>query len=59
MLDGEPLLDRLLAPTRIYVKSVLALLAQVPVHAVAHVTGGGPTEQHPARAARRPRGRPQ
>ena len=47
MLDGEPLYDRLLAPTRIYVKSVLALLAQVPVHSVAHVTGGGPTGNIP------------
>ena len=47
MLDGEPLYDRLLAPTRIYVKSVLALLAQVPVHSVAHVTGGGPSGNIP------------
>ena len=47
MLDGEPLYDQLLAPTRIYVKSVLALLAEVPVHSVAHVTGGGPTGNIP------------
>jgi phosphoribosylformylglycinamidine cyclo-ligase len=47
MLDGEPLYDRLLAPTRVYVKSVLALLAQVPVHSIAHVTGGGPTGNIP------------
>jgi phosphoribosylformylglycinamidine cyclo-ligase len=47
MLDGESLYDRLLAPTRIYVKSVLTLLAQVPVHSVAHVTGGGPTGNIP------------
>jgi phosphoribosylformylglycinamidine cyclo-ligase len=47
MLDGEPLYDRLLAPTRIYVKSVLALLSQVPVHSIAHVTGGGPTGNIP------------
>jgi phosphoribosylformylglycinamidine cyclo-ligase len=47
MLDGQPLYDRLLAPTRIYVKSVLALLAQVPVHSIAHVTGGGPTGNIP------------
>jgi len=47
MLDGEPLYDRLLAPTRIYVKSVLALLAQLPVHSIAHVTGGGPTGNIP------------
>jgi phosphoribosylformylglycinamidine cyclo-ligase len=43
MLDGQPLYDRLLTPTRIYVKSVLALLEKVPVHCVAHITGGGPT----------------
>ena len=47
MLDGAPLYDRLLAPTRIYVKSVLALMAEVPVHSVAHVTGGGPTGNIP------------
>ena len=38
-------------------KSVLALLAQVPVHGIAHITGGGPTRQHSARAAGGPRGR--
>jgi len=47
MLDGEPLFDRLLVPTRIYVKSVLGLLAQVPVHSIAHITGGGPTGNIP------------
>jgi phosphoribosylformylglycinamidine cyclo-ligase len=47
MLDGTPLYDLLLTPTRIYVKSVLALLAEVPVHAVAHITGGGPTGNIP------------
>src|SRR5439155_8952996 len=33
--------DALLEPTRIYVKPVLALLAELPVHAMAHITGGG------------------
>jgi phosphoribosylformylglycinamidine cyclo-ligase len=47
MLDGSPLYDLLLAPTRIYVKSVLAVLAEVPVHAIAHITGGGPTGNIP------------
>jgi len=47
LVDGAPLYDLLLAPTRIYVKSVLALLAEVPVHAVAHITGGGPTGNIP------------
>jgi phosphoribosylformylglycinamidine cyclo-ligase len=47
-LDGKPLYDQLLAPTRIYVKSVLALLGQqVPVHSIAHITGGGPTGNIP------------
>ncbi len=40
-LDGQNLYDRLLAPTRIYVKPLLALLSAVPVHGLAHITGGG------------------
>jgi phosphoribosylformylglycinamidine cyclo-ligase len=36
--------DELLEPTRIYVRSVLALLAAMPVRAMAHITGGGITE---------------
>lgn len=40
-LDGRPLIDRLLAPTRIYVKPLLELVRQVPVHGLAHITGGG------------------
>ncbi len=40
-LGGLPLYDRLLAPTRLYVKSMLALAAVVPVRAFAHITGGG------------------
>ena len=47
MLDGSPLYDQLLAPTIIYVKPVLALLAEVPVHGIAHITGGGPTGNIP------------
>jgi len=47
VLDGTPLYDLLLAPTRIYVKSVLAVLAEVPVRGVAHITGGGPTGNIP------------
>ena len=31
----------LLTPTRIYVKSIHAVLAELPVHALAHITGGG------------------
>jgi phosphoribosylformylglycinamidine cyclo-ligase len=40
-LAGRPLYDWLLAPTRIYVKPLLALLADTPVSGFAHVTGGG------------------
>jgi len=41
------LADHLLAPTRIYVKSVLDLIASVDVHAIAHLTGGGFWENIP------------
>ena len=44
-LDGATLADRLLEPTRIYVKPVLDLLATgTPVHGMAHITGGGLSE---------------
>jgi phosphoribosylformylglycinamidine cyclo-ligase len=46
-LDGRPLGERLLAPTRIYVKPLLALLQEVEVHALAHITGGGLPENLP------------
>ncbi|HWS02727.1 MAG TPA: phosphoribosylformylglycinamidine cyclo-ligase [Gammaproteobacteria bacterium] len=45
--DGATLGERLLAPTRIYVKPLLALLAQIDVHALAHITGGGLLENIP------------
>jgi len=47
MLAGKPLFDRLLEPTRIYVKSMLKLAAAVPVSAYAHITGGGLTDNIP------------
>ena len=47
LLEGKPLADHLLAPTKIYVKSVLELIAKVEVHAIAHLTGGGFWENIP------------
>ncbi|HYN76408.1 MAG TPA: phosphoribosylformylglycinamidine cyclo-ligase, partial [Lamprocystis sp. (in: g-proteobacteria)] len=46
-LDGQTLGERLLAPTRIYVRSVLPLTRALRVHALAHITGGGITENLP------------
>jgi phosphoribosylformylglycinamidine cyclo-ligase len=47
MLDGRPLFERLLAPTRIYVKPLLNLIRKLPVHGLAHITGGGLTDNVP------------
>ncbi len=44
---GQTLADALLAPTRIYVKPLLALIDKLEVHALAHITGGGLTENLP------------
>ena len=44
---GKPLFDRLLTPTRIYVKSLLALAQKVDVKGFAHITGGGLTDNIP------------
>ncbi len=46
-LDGRTLGEALLAPTRIYVKPVLALLKEVAVRGIAHITGGGFYENIP------------
>ncbi len=46
-VDGRTLFDRLLAPTRIYVKPLLALTRALPVRALAHITGGGLTDNIP------------
>lgn len=47
MADGRPLVEHLLAPTRIYTKSVLALRQAVEIHALSHITGGGLTDNLP------------
>jgi len=47
MLDGRPIYDRLLAPTRIYVKPLLHLMRTLPVRGLAHITGGGLTNNIP------------
>lgn len=46
-VDGRPLFDRLLEPTRIYARSMLALAAALPVKGFAHITGGGLTDNIP------------
>jgi phosphoribosylformylglycinamidine cyclo-ligase len=46
-LDGQPAAQRLLAPTKIYVKPVLALMRDIAVKGLAHITGGGITENIP------------
>ena len=46
-LDGRPLAEWLLAPTHIYVKPLLSLFSKIKVHALAHITGGGLTENLP------------
>ena len=46
-LDGRTLGEALLAPTRIYVKPLLALMKHCDVRALAHITGGGLLENIP------------
>ncbi|MEO0573833.1 MAG: phosphoribosylformylglycinamidine cyclo-ligase [Pseudomonadota bacterium] len=46
-LNGQSMADWLMTPTRIYVKSLLALTAAIKVHGLAHITGGGLTENVP------------
>ncbi|MBC7413571.1 MAG: phosphoribosylformylglycinamidine cyclo-ligase [Herminiimonas sp.] len=44
---GRPLADVLMAPTRIYVKPLLALMASMDVKGMVHITGGGLVENIP------------
>ena len=46
-IDGRSAADALLEPTRIYVKPVLALMTAAPVKGLAHITGGGISENVP------------
>ena len=46
-LDGASLIERLMAPTRIYVKPLLRLMGEIAVHGVSHITGGGLLENIP------------
>ena len=46
-LGGKSIAETLLTPTRIYVKSILALLQEVDVKGISHITGGGFYENIP------------
>ncbi len=46
-LGGKTIAETLLTPTKIYVKSILALIEQVDVKGVSHITGGGFYENIP------------
>ncbi|HHE3611103.1 TPA: phosphoribosylformylglycinamidine cyclo-ligase [Pasteurella multocida] len=46
-LAGKPLADQVLAPTKIYVKSILQLIKHADVHVICHLTGGGFWENIP------------
>ena len=45
--NGKTLREAVIAPTRIYVKPLLALMQNLPVKGMAHITGGGITENVP------------
>ena len=45
--DGRSLAEAIMAPTRIYVKPLLALMQALPVKGMAHITGGGLVENLP------------
>ncbi|MFN3020592.1 phosphoribosylformylglycinamidine cyclo-ligase [Soonwooa sp.] len=45
--EGKPLYETLLVPTRLYYKDIHKLLNEVPLHGIAHITGGGLYENIP------------
>jgi phosphoribosylformylglycinamidine cyclo-ligase len=47
LIESRPAASQLLVPTRIYVKSILGLLQTVKIKGLAHITGGGLTENVP------------
>jgi phosphoribosylformylglycinamidine cyclo-ligase len=46
-LQGTSLIDRLMAPTRIYVKPLLKLMQEISLHGLSHITGGGLVDNIP------------
>jgi phosphoribosylformylglycinamidine cyclo-ligase len=46
-LQGVSLIERLMAPTRIYVKPLLKLMREVSLHGLSHITGGGLVDNIP------------
>jgi phosphoribosylformylglycinamidine cyclo-ligase len=46
-LDGVSLIERLMTPTRIYVKPLLKLMRELPLHGLSHITGGGLVDNIP------------
>ena len=46
-LNGIPLVDLIMSPTRIYVKPLLELMRHLPIKGMAHITGGGLVENIP------------
>jgi phosphoribosylformylglycinamidine cyclo-ligase len=47
LIDGKPAIDVLIRPTRIYVKPLLSLMRTVDIRGLAHITGGGLSENIP------------
>jgi phosphoribosylformylglycinamidine cyclo-ligase len=46
-VQGSSLIDRLMTPTKIYVKPLLALMRSVSLHGLSHITGGGLVDNIP------------